>query len=149
MTRYLIFGILGLTLSFFILLTAPDNSRLIDTIGLIVLAIGTGLYLRNIRLAGLLTATGLGIIAHVISAWWYNLSVIHDSLSLMSNHVWTVYIPLSIAFVVLLGLAIHATLTNKKSDNKLDQLNIPARITGVLTVLPTIIAVIAVVITWT
>ena len=145
MTRYLIFIFFGLTLSFFILITAPDNSVLVDIIGLITFAIGTGLYLKKIKTAGLLTAIGLGVIFHVIGAWWYNLIIIHGS-TIETSYIWLIiYVLLTTTFLFLIGFSIYSTMTIKKIENKLENINFSNNQSIILTILPITLLIIEIV----
>jgi hypothetical protein len=113
----------------------------------ITLSIGTGLFLSRFRLAGLLSTIGLSSVFHVVWAWWYT-TIFLDKLGMVTPTIVVTYTLLSIAFFVLLGLAIHAIFSDKKLNYKFDNINLPNGFVQILTILPVVLLIIVLVFTW-
>ncbi|MBL4653884.1 MAG: hypothetical protein JKY53_13630 [Flavobacteriales bacterium] len=143
MTKYLIYIILGLPLSLYVITSSPQNAVVLDTIGLLLFSIGVGLFLKSVRLASVLTLFGLGIIMHTFSAIWYNVIVVEVSFGLDSN-LPLLLITLDLILLFLTCLSLHGALTNHSFQFKIDQFTMQTIATYVLLFTPTVLSSLAV-----
>ncbi len=142
MTRYLAFLIFGSILGFFIFLTAPLNAFWLDAAGLLLLSIGTGMYLSNIKIAGLLSSLGLALNMHVMCAWWLNFSEIE--LIESSGYLWSaivIYLGLTLSALTLVSLGIYSVFKDDQFNNRLDRIILKSRPKKFLKALPVLIMV--------
>lgn len=137
MIRYIIFTLFGSILAFFIIVTSPKYSQIFDAVGLIILSIGAGLYLKNIKLAGVLSIIGISMFLHVIYGWWYNVFIFE--FDEIQNKVLPIYIFSTIITSILLILAFLSVANGKKFNNKIDNISINVFLAKILILMPVII----------
>lgn len=142
MTRYILFTVFGSILAFSIIVTSPKYSLIFNAVGLIILSIGAGLYLTNIKLAGFLSMIGIVMFSHVIYGWWYNFFIFE--FDEIQNKVLPIYILSTIITCILLILAFLSATNGKKINNKIDNISNNIFLAKILTLMPIMIVLIVV-----
>ena len=144
MIRFVTIGIFSILLGLILVPTSSMIGEYLNVIGIFLLAISSGLYLKNIRLAGALTLLSSGIILQNIWHWWYiyimgplDLDKVGD----MAFKIVSIYILSTIAYIIMVIIGITSILKGHSFNYKFDQISFSKLTTLLLGSIPTLIVI--------